>query len=65
VPELRAVVGSNRAELAVHVRGSLLQVFLVLDNIVKGGSGQALQCMNLALGLPEEAGLPATGMGVC
>jgi N-acetyl-gamma-glutamyl-phosphate reductase len=28
-----------------------------IDNIVKGASGQAVQCMNLMLGLPETAGL--------
>jgi N-acetyl-gamma-glutamylphosphate reductase len=29
---------------------------------MKGGSGQAVQCANLALGLPEEAGLPIAGL---
>lgn len=64
VPELRSVVGSNRASLALFARGRTLIVLLALDNMVKGGAGQALQCMNLMLGLPEGAGLSAVGTGV-
>jgi len=64
VPDLRSVVGSNRAALAVVVRGTTLHVFLTLDNLVKGGAGQALQCLNLALGFPETLGLPRAGLGV-
>jgi N-acetyl-gamma-glutamyl-phosphate reductase len=33
-----------------------------LDNLVKGGSGQAVQCANLVLGLPETTGLPTIGV---
>jgi len=33
-----------------------------LDNLVKGASGQALQCANVALGLPEATGLPRAGL---
>ena len=65
VPDLRSVAGSNRAALAVSVRGSVLTVVLTLDNLIKGGAGQALQCLNLALGLPETHGLPRSGLGVC
>ena len=32
-----------------------------LDNLVKGASGQAVQCANLMLGLPEATGLPVVG----
>jgi [amino group carrier protein]-6-phospho-L-2-aminoadipate/5-phospho-L-glutamate reductase len=63
-PDLRSVAGSNRASLAVFVRGSVLHVLLTLDNLVKGGSGQGLQCLNLMLGFAETAGLPRTGLGV-
>ena len=62
-PELRHVTGSNRADLAVSARGGVAQVLLVLDNTLKGGAGQALQCLNLMLGLDEAAGLPAAGLG--
>ena len=64
VPDLRMVVGSNRAALATSVRGELLHVLVTIDNLIKGGSGQALQCLNLALGLDETAGLPRLGLGV-
>ncbi len=64
MPDLRSVVGSNRAQLAVFVRASTLHVLLTLDNLVKGGAGQALQCLNLVLGFPETLGLPRAGLGV-
>lgn len=65
VPDLRRVAGSNRASLAVSVRGAVLTVVLTLDNLVKGGAGQALQCLNLMFGFPETWGLPRSGLGVC
>lgn len=61
--QLRAVLGSNRADLSVGVRDGVLHVFCVLDNTIKGGSGQAMQCLNLALGLPATSGLPLGGLG--
>ncbi len=63
VPDLRSVVGSNVACLGVRVRKNALVVELTLDNLIKGGSGQALQALNLALGYTETEGLPTTGMG--
>jgi len=33
-----------------------------IDNMIKGASGQAVQCANLALGLPEATGLPVVGV---
>ena len=65
VPDLRSISGSNRASLATAVRGDVLNVLLTLDNMVKGGAGQALQCLNLMLGFTETAGLPRAGLGVC
>lgn len=64
-PDLRSVAGSNRASLAVHAKGELFTVLVTLDNLVKGGAGQGLQCLNLMLGFPETTGLPRTGLGVC
>ena len=58
-PHLTHVVGTNRA--LVHAAqsddGREIQVIVVLDNLIKGAGGQALQAVNLALGLPETAGL--------
>lgn len=60
-PELTHVVGTNIALLhgAHSADGREVQVLCVTDNLVKGAGGQALQAMNLALGLPETAGLLA------
>jgi N-acetyl-gamma-glutamyl-phosphate reductase len=63
-PDLRSVSGSNRASLGVAVRGSVLHVLVTLDNLVKGGAGQGLQCLNLMLGFAETTGLPRVGLGV-
>ena len=64
VPDLRRVAGSNRVSIGVHVKGNSLVCLCTLDNVVKGGSGQALQCLNLMQGWPEETGLPIAGLGV-
>lgn len=64
LPDLRRVVGGNRACLGISLRGSLLTVCVAIDNIVKGGAGQGLQCLNRMFGLPENLGLPRMGLGV-
>lgn len=58
-PHLTHAVGTNLALLHVAQPEGKdeLQVCVALDNLVKGAGGQALQAMNLALGLPETAGL--------
>ncbi|MGN1045382.1 MAG: N-acetyl-gamma-glutamyl-phosphate reductase [Candidatus Methanomethylophilaceae archaeon] len=63
-PSIRAVVGSNHAQVGVKVIGNKVVAFGVLDNLVKGASGQAVQCMNLMLGLDEAAGIDFPGLGV-
>ncbi len=65
VPDLRRVAGSNSVALRAFVRGEALHVLCTLDNLVKGGAGQGLQCLNLMLGFPETWGLPRSGLGVC
>ena len=57
-PRLKDVVLTNECRLSVHdgAAGRVV-VFSALDNLVKGAAGQAVQNLNLALGLPEEAGL--------
>jgi N-acetyl-gamma-glutamyl-phosphate reductase common form len=66
-PELTHVVGTNDAVLhaAVSADGSELQVSVAIDNLVKGAAGQAVQSMNLALGLDEVAGLRFAGVYPC
>ena len=63
-PELTHAVGTNYALIhaAQSPDGREAQVMVVVDNLVKGAGGQAIQAMNLSLGLPEEAGLRFGGM---
>ncbi len=58
-PRSRNVRGSNLAQIGIHQQGSQVVVLSVIDNLVKGAAGQALQCMNLMFGLEETAGLGA------
>jgi N-acetyl-gamma-glutamyl-phosphate reductase len=63
-PSTKAASGSNTAHLSVRVdpRTGWVVVLAAIDNLIKGAAGQAVQCANLALGLPEVAGLPSVGM---
>jgi LysW-gamma-L-alpha-aminoadipyl-6-phosphate/LysW-L-glutamyl-5-phosphate reductase len=66
LPEVAAVAGGNYAEigftLAPPAGGTrTLAVVSALDNLIKGGAGQAIQNMNLMLGLPETASLEDPG----
>jgi len=58
-PATRSVRGSNVCRIALHrpQGGDVLVVLSVIDNLVKGASGQAVQCMNLRFGLDETQGL--------
>jgi len=58
---IRAAVRTNRAVISVHpVEGlSALVLASAIDNLVKGAAGQAIQNMNVMLGLDETSGLPA------
>jgi N-acetyl-gamma-glutamyl-phosphate reductase len=60
-PNPRYIKGSNYCDIGVYLdprTGSVITV-AALDNLVKGAAGQAIQAMNLMLGLPEETGLMA------
>lgn len=63
-PHTAATAGSNACHLqvAVDVDAGRAVVVAALDNLGKGAAGQAVQCANLVLGLPETAGLTASGM---
>ena len=66
-PELTHAVGTNYALMhaAVSDDGREIQVSVAIDNLIKGAGGQAIQAMNLSLGLPEETGLTAVGVFPC
>jgi N-acetyl-gamma-glutamyl-phosphate reductase len=61
-PMLKAVVGSNVAEVAIAVRDGQCVTVAALDNLIKGAAGQAVQAMNLLSGFEETAGLPTTAV---
>ncbi len=58
-PDTRSVRASNFSRIAVHrpQGGDVVVVLSVIDNLVKGAAGQAVQNMNLMFGLPETLGL--------
>jgi N-acetyl-gamma-glutamyl-phosphate reductase len=59
LPDTKNVAGTNFIDVAwkIDKRTNRVVVMSAIDNIVKGASGQAVQCMNLMLALPETAGL--------
>jgi len=63
-PSTKAAWGSNTAHLTARFdpRTGWVVVLAAIDNLVKGASGQALQCANLVLGLDETAGLSPVGV---
>ncbi|MEY2434000.1 MAG: N-acetyl-gamma-glutamyl-phosphate reductase [Acidimicrobiaceae bacterium] len=63
-PSTKATLGSNTAHVTARAddRTGWVVALCAIDNLVKGASGQALQCANLALGLDETAGLPIAGL---
>jgi N-acetyl-gamma-glutamyl-phosphate reductase len=63
-PETRSVRGTNECHIALHRPGNGRRVVIlsVIDNLVKGAAGQAVQCFNLMFGFPENAGLELTAL---
>jgi N-acetyl-gamma-glutamyl-phosphate reductase len=61
MPNLKDVVGSNFVDIGWASDGHSLVVSLVIDNLVKGASGQAIQNMNLMFDIPETTGLHYPG----
>lgn len=63
-PETKATLGSNAVHVTARADGRTGWVVAIaaLDNLVKGGSGQGIQCANLMLGLAEGTGLPTAGL---
>jgi N-acetyl-gamma-glutamyl-phosphate reductase len=63
-PSTKAALGSNTAYVTARYdhRTGYVMVLCALDNLTKGAAGGALQAANVALGLPEAAGLPTAGL---
>jgi len=62
-PRVKQVAGTNHCRIAVAARGNRLVVFSVIDNLVKGAAGGAVQWMNKLFGLEETMGLMQPGLG--
>lgn len=63
-PSTKATLGANTCHVTARYdeRTGWVLVIAAIDNLVKGTSGQALQCLNLALGFEETLGLPTVGL---
>lgn len=63
-PSTKAVAGSNAVHLTARVdpRTGLIMTIAVLDNLMKGASGMAVQCANIVFGLDETTGLATVGV---
>lgn len=63
-PETRSVRGANLCRIAVHrlPDSDKVVVLAIIDNLVKGAAGQAIQCMNIMFGIPEQTGLDKVGL---
>lgn len=63
-PSTKATYGSNACHITARydARTGWIIVLAALDNLVKGASGQMIQCANVMLGLPEAAGLTNVGV---
>lgn len=64
VPNPRYIKGSNYCDIGVYAdqRAGWIVTVAAVDNLIKGAAGQAIQAMNLMMGLPEEMGLTAPGI---
>jgi N-acetyl-gamma-glutamyl-phosphate reductase len=63
-PSTKATLGANTAQLTARYddRTGWVLALCAIDNLTKGASGQAVQCANLVLGLPEATGLPTVAV---
>lgn len=62
-PNLKQVVNTNSAHIHLHKDGGTLLITSVLDNLLKGASGQAVENMNIMFGLPRDSGLKLKAIG--
>jgi N-acetyl-gamma-glutamyl-phosphate reductase len=62
-PDIKQVVGTNKAILHIQIHDHQLLVVCVIDNLTKGASGQAVQNMNLMFGLDETSGVKLKPVG--
>lgn len=63
LPDVKRAVGTNQCFIGMEQHGQDLVIVSVLDNLIKGASGQAIQNMNIAFGLPQTSGLELVAVG--
>lgn len=61
IPKTSQVRGTNRCDIGWRVFGKTVMLFSVIDNLVKGAAGQAIQNMNIRFNFKETMGLPVVG----
>ena len=62
-PDMKQVVNTNKAIIYLEKHGNKLLIVSMIDNLLKGASGQAVQNMNLMFGLDEKTGLALKSIG--
>lgn len=63
LPDPKVTVGTNYCDIGFEIdeHANRLMLFSALDNMVKGASGQGVQCLNILMGIDETTGLKSTG----
>ncbi|WP_404341126.1 N-acetyl-gamma-glutamyl-phosphate reductase [Pseudoalteromonas mariniglutinosa] len=61
IPSIKGVANQPYVDIAWQQQGEQLIVIVAIDNLLKGAAGQALQCINLTMGLPHQTGLVGAG----
>lgn len=62
LPDPKILLGSNFCDVGFAAEGDRVTVIAALDNLMKGGSGNAVQCLNVRMGWPERLGLEFPGL---
>ncbi|MBC6461399.1 N-acetyl-gamma-glutamyl-phosphate reductase [Actinomadura sp. HBU206391] len=62
LPDPKILLGSNYCDVGFAVDGERITAIAALDNLVKGGAGNAVQCLNIRMGWPERLGLEFPGL---
>ncbi|MGH3159759.1 MAG: N-acetyl-gamma-glutamyl-phosphate reductase [Streptosporangiaceae bacterium] len=62
LPDPKILLGSNFCDIGFAAEGDRVTVIAALDNLTKGGSGNAVQCLNVRMGWPERLGLEFPGL---
>jgi N-acetyl-gamma-glutamyl-phosphate/LysW-gamma-L-alpha-aminoadipyl-6-phosphate reductase len=63
LPDPKIVLGTNFCDIGFEIdsRVNRLLIFSAIDNMIKGASGQGIQCLNILMGIPEKSGLNSIG----